>query len=107
MECKQAICNRGGSGKPLLAGFPSEIQNRSMANKYRTRRRALKESQVRSENPFASPRYGGVPLPRAISYTPPPPMDRKGTTLLLCLGLTLLITALYAQTGLRGIIDPS
>ena len=67
-----------------------------MANKYELRRRARKEAQSRSDNPFASPRYAGVTQPR--EYTPPPPMDRRKITLLLCLGLVVLITVLYGQT---------
>ena len=68
-----------------------------MANKYQSRRRALKEARGRSENPFASPRYGGGAQPSA--YTPPPPMDRPWITLVLGLGLVLLITVLYVQTA--------
>jgi protein O-mannosyl-transferase len=71
-----------------------------MANKYQIRRRALKESQARSENPFASPRSGGREKTRAATpYTPPPRMDRLLTTVLLSLVLTVLITALYVQTA--------
>ena len=67
-----------------------------MANKYELRRRASKKTQARSDNPFALPR----------GYTPPPPMDRQGLTLELCLGLAVLITILYVQTGTRGLMLP-
>jgi tetratricopeptide (TPR) repeat protein len=67
-----------------------------MANKYEIRRRARKDSQDRSENPYRSPRYGGRPEP---VFDAPPPMDRLRTTLLLCLGLTILIACLYSQTA--------
>ena len=68
-----------------------------MANKYELRRRALKDTQGRSDNPFASPRHGHVAEPSR--YVPPPPMDRRGLTLALSLGLVALITALYVQTA--------
>ena len=67
-----------------------------MANKYELRRRALKEARGRDNNPFAAP----------SSYTPPPRMDRRGLTLALSLGLVALITALYVQTAVRGILLP-
>ncbi len=75
-----------------------------MANKYELRRRALRDAQGRSDNPFASPRSGERTQPR--DYTPPPPMDRRRLTLVLSLGLAALIVALYVQTGLRGITLP-
>ena len=68
-----------------------------MANKYQLRRRTLKEAQGRSDNPFASPRFGGGT--ESSGYTPPPPMDRRGLTLGLSLGLAVLIAALYVQTA--------
>jgi protein O-mannosyl-transferase len=70
-----------------------------MANKYEIRRRARKdkEPQGRSVNPYASPRYGGKP--ESSPYIPPPPMDRRGTTIALCIGLFVLIVGLYAQTA--------
>jgi len=80
-----------------LARFPSKNQNRTMANKYELRRRALKEAQDRSDNSFDSPHYGGGTQPDG--YAPPPPMDRRRITLALSLGLAVLITALYVQTA--------
>lgn len=68
-----------------------------MANKYELRRRARKEAKGRPENPFAAPRHGGGT--QSHTYTPPPPMDRRGITLALSLGLVVLITALYVQTA--------
>ncbi|MGO9115554.1 MAG: tetratricopeptide repeat protein [Thermoguttaceae bacterium] len=68
-----------------------------MANKYELRRRAVRSTQGRSDNPFASPRDVGGKQPSG--YTPPPPMDRRGLTLVLSLGLVVLITALYVQTA--------
>jgi tetratricopeptide (TPR) repeat protein len=64
-----------------------------MANKYELRRRALKDAEGRSDS---SRRSGGAKLE---SYCPPPPMDRRGLTLALSLGLVVLIMALYVQTA--------
>ena len=68
-----------------------------MANKYQFRRRALREAQGRSDNPFASPRYGGEKQPATLP--PPPPMDRPWLTTGICVGFVLLITLLYVQTA--------
>ncbi len=68
-------------------------------NKYEKRRRALKDIQGRSDNPFASPRSGGAATAAPSTYTPPRPMDRRGLTLALSLGLVALISALYVQTA--------
>ena len=68
-----------------------------MANKYQLRRRALRETQDRSDNPFASPRYGGRTETR--NYQPPPTVGRPWLTAGICLGFVLLVTMLYVQTG--------
>ena len=68
-----------------------------MANKYQARRRSRKETQNRSENPFAAPRHGGRAQP--VVYTPPPSTGRPWLTLVLCCVLVLMITLLYVQTA--------
>jgi tetratricopeptide (TPR) repeat protein len=69
-----------------------------MANKYELRRRALKESGGRVETRGAARRDGRGEL-GPQDYTPPPPMDRVALTAALCLGLVVLVTALYVQTA--------
>jgi protein O-mannosyl-transferase len=68
-----------------------------MANKYETRRRALKETGGRVDRGAADRIRRGKDAP-SLNYTPPPPMDRVGLTAALCLGLVVLVTALYVQT---------
>jgi protein O-mannosyl-transferase len=67
-----------------------------MANKYELRRRALKESGDRGEIAGAARR--GKTGEKTGGYVPPPRMDRLGLTAALCLGLVVLVTALYVQT---------
>ena len=71
-----------------------------MANKYELRRRALKDSGVGVATAYGSPRRGkrGETMP-SRGYIPPPSMDRVGITTALCLGLFVLVTALYVQTA--------
>jgi tetratricopeptide (TPR) repeat protein len=64
-----------------------------MANKYELRRRALKEARGRS----VSRQYGDGTQPQG--YVAPLPMDRPLITAGICIGLVLLITALYVQTA--------
>lgn len=66
-----------------------------MANKYELRRRALKDSTN-----YGSTRGGakGGQSP-SWGHTPPVPMDRRGLTVALCLGLVVLVSALYVQTA--------
>ena len=71
-----------------------------MANKYQMRRRALRDTSGRGENASGSVRGGKRGEKAAtLGYTPPPPMDRKGLTAALCLGLVVLVTLLFVQTA--------
>lgn len=69
-----------------------------MANKYQTRRRALKESGGRGQTGRGLRQEGrGQPAgERAYAF---PPIDRKGLTAALSFGLVVLIAVLYVQTA--------
>ena len=89
-------------GELPLATLPESGQNSIMASKYERRRRALKETQVRGENPYASPRAGRAIEPKTQQ---PQPMEaggrRAGRSVVaaICCLLALAAVVVYAQTA--------
>ncbi|MGO9115898.1 MAG: tetratricopeptide repeat protein [Thermoguttaceae bacterium] len=78
-----------------------------MANKYGRRRRSLKESQTRGENPFASPR-SSLSAGRNV-WTQPLDARRsragRGVVIAICCLLVLGTAAVFAQTVRHGFVN--
>ena len=78
-----------------------------MANKYERRRRALKESHVRGENPFASPRSAPAVSQIERPQSPAPVGHRAGRGVVgaICCLLVLGTLAVFAQTVRHGFVN--